>query len=93
MKNSGFSGTPISDFDFKINKNILYIKDLNLGNMSVTNNIKNVLRSAAFDADLLVSELLKLEIIYKDSNGNIDGINLNEDETLSNITFYSLDNN
>jgi hypothetical protein len=49
---------------------ILVIKDLNLGNTSVTNDIENVVNDIAIMESINPADYL---IIYKDSEGNYDG--------------------
>lgn len=58
--------TPKSDYNWKINDDILIIEDLNLGRMSVTNNAEGVINEIY---DQLGSNLHNCHIIYKDSEG------------------------
>jgi hypothetical protein len=52
-----------SDFDLvKVENNIVFIKDANLGNRSVTNDAENVVR-------FLLSEHPNHRIVYMDSDG------------------------
>jgi hypothetical protein len=76
-----------SDYDYYIDREnaspVLVIIDLDRGGKSVTNNIKAILNSIAavenFD--------LTMPIIYKDSDGNYDGVRIDESGTIS---FYPL---
>lgn len=61
-----------ADFEYDINNDVITIEDLDLGNMSVTNDIENV-----------ITEIVQLEgiisldgflIMYMDSSKKIDGI-------------------
>ena len=64
-----------ADYDYQLTKynnkiDVLAIEDLNLGNVSVTNDIENVV------ADISRLEKLKAEdymIVFKDSTGHWDG--------------------
>jgi len=51
-------------------RQIIIIEDLNLGGMSVTNNIENVVREIEIMEKIKASEFM---IIYKDSEGVYDG--------------------
>lgn len=62
-----------ADYSYKINDDVISIIDLNKGNMSVTNDIENVI------ADIYSKEKLNPvfhKIIYRDSYGTWDGFNL-----------------
>lgn len=58
-----------SDYIYFIKGKVLIIEDSDLGNRSVTNDIQNVLQ--AIKTDL---EFLPEVVIYKDSEGNFDGV-------------------
>jgi hypothetical protein len=62
---------PKSDYKWKFKDNILFIQDLNLGRMSVTNNIENVLSEIK---DEMGEKITEAKIIYKDSQGVWDGV-------------------
>lgn len=72
-----------------VNQTVLFIEDLNQG-MSVTNNIENVLEEigqelkASSGGSISINDL---QVIYRDTNGNIDGVNT-QDGRLN--TFYSI---
>lgn len=63
-----------ADYDWKIqdygNKKLILIEDLNLGNMSVTNDIENVVDDICKTNQIVCEDYL---IIYKDSEGIWDG--------------------
>ena len=86
-----------SDFKHSIEehggRNVIVIEDLDLGNMSVTNNIDNVLE--------IISKLehitpVQYMVVYKDSNGVWDGydvktgefVSLNEDHWRDAVSHY-----
>ena len=58
-----------SDYIYFIKGKVLIIEDSDLGNRSVTNDIQNVLQAIKTDLDFLPET-----IIYKDSEGNFDGV-------------------
>ena len=58
-----------SDYIYFIKGKVLIIEDSDLGNLSVTNDIQNVLTSIKKDLDFLPET-----IIYRDSEGNFDGV-------------------
>lgn len=62
--------TPKSDYTYTIEDDILAIVDLNLGRMSVTNNIENVIAEIAEERRFLPEEVL---VIYRDSEELWDG--------------------
>jgi len=70
-----------SDFTYRIEGNetpVLIITDLDRGGKSVTNNIEVILKSIA-DADGLdIYSFIGMPIIYRDSEGNYDGIKVND---------------
>ena len=66
-----------SDFNYGIVGNVLWIKDNNLGNMSVTNDMENVLEHLDKQLDYALSNNRYL-IVYCDSEGTWDGIYYHE---------------
>lgn len=58
-----------SDYIYFIKGKVLIIEDSDLGNRSVTNDIQNVLTAIHNELDFLPET-----IIYKDSEGNFDGV-------------------
>lgn len=62
---------PKSDYEWRFKDNILFIEDLNLGRMSVTNNMENVLSEIR---DKIGEKIIGAKIIYKDSEGFWDGV-------------------
>ena len=58
-----------SDYAYKVEDEFLIIKDLNLGRMSVTNDIENVLNEIG---KVIILDLYK--IIYEDSDGMFDAV-------------------
>ena len=66
-----------SDYTFHINskhgKQVLVIEDLDRGDMSVTNNIEAVLTEIA---DEIGTSIYQMPIVYRDSDGRYDGINV-----------------
>lgn len=63
-----------SDYTFRVietqGRNVISIIDLDLGHMSVTNNIENVLTEIAEIAKIQPKDYL---IVYKDTDGKWDG--------------------
>lgn len=59
-----------ADYTYNIKGNKLSIQDLNLGNMSVTNSIEDVVEEICKKNNL---DPNILEIIYRDSDGHWDG--------------------
>lgn len=72
-----------SDFEFYITNDVLVIIDQNLGRMSVTNDMENVLEWAYRTLRHLNIEMPK-KIIYRDSEGIFDGVLYRNGE----VTFY-----
>lgn len=61
------------DYTYTIeDDNILFIEDLNQGRMSVTNGIEDVLAEIAEKIDTNIQDC---SVIYRDSDGMIDGVN------------------
>jgi len=91
-----------SDYEYRIEKSggvncqhgaggapVLVITDLNRGGMSVTNNIEAVLRKIEtdVDTDLYFLTLCGWKVIYRDSEGNYDGVEL---LATGDVSFYPL---
>lgn len=60
-----------SDYAYKVESKYLIIKDLNLGRMSVTNDIEEVLNEIS---NKITNPLDSYKIIYEDSDGMFDGV-------------------
>jgi len=69
-----------SDYTYRIDGNILFIEDENRGNMSVTNNIENVLDEIAKE---LNTSMQNYRVVYRDSDGNIDGVSIKDGQFLN----------
>lgn len=70
---------PVSDYTFAIGKDgDVHIVDLNLGNMSVTNDAENVI--AAIHAEI---DLMGRNVTYTDSEGQVDRLIHNQGEFLA----------
>lgn len=76
-----------ADYDYVIidEINLLIITDLNYGNMSVTNDIKNVLE----DIKQKGIKLSDYKVCYQDSSGCFDGLFVNK-ETEEFVHFYCI---
>jgi hypothetical protein len=77
-----------SDYDYRIDRRaepVLVIKDLNKGGKSVTNNMEAILKRIAADEGCI----LAMPIIYRDSEGNYDGVTPSSNP-LGSVSFYSL---
>ena len=73
---------PLLRCDFVIvanetNEEKLTIKDMNLGRMSVTNDIENVVRFLLYNSWVRGREMLK-RLFYYDSEGRLDEVLINE---------------
>jgi len=66
-----------SDFNYGIVGNVLWIKENNLGNMSVTNDMEHVLEHIDKQLDYALSNHRYL-IVYCDSKGVWDGVYYND---------------
>jgi hypothetical protein len=68
-----------SDYDFTIDRTgdspVLVIQDLDRGRKSVTNNMDAILKRIAADTGC---SLEQIPIVYKDSDGNFDGVQISE---------------
>lgn len=64
---------PHSDFTWEIRKNVLVIVDLDMGNMSVTNDIHRVWRYIREQIGIITFDELKA-VIYQDSDGYFDEV-------------------
>jgi hypothetical protein len=77
-----------SDYAYHINskhgQQALVIEDLNRGGMSVTNNIEAIIAEIA---DEIGTSIYQMPIVYRDSEGQYDGIN---GEKLRSDTFYGI---
>lgn len=77
-----------SDYAYHINskhgKQVLVIEDLDRGGMSVTNNIEAIIAEIA---DEIGTSIYQMPIVYRDSEGQYDGIN---GEKLRSDTFYGI---
>ena len=83
-------GAAASDYDYRIDRGaepVLVITDLNRGGLSVTNNIRAILDQITWDEGVLDIKFLTELIIYRDSDGNYDGIAV---DNTGRVTFYSL---
>lgn len=64
-----------SDYTYHVRRGgkrpVIVIEDLNLGRMSVTNNIEAVVEAVCEDLDLAPADA---EIVYRDSEGIYDGV-------------------
>lgn len=77
-----------SDYAYHINskhgQQALVIEDLDRGGMSVTNNIEAIIAEIA---DEIGTSIYQMPIVYRDSEGQYDGIN---GEKLRSDTFYGI---
>lgn len=62
-----------ADFTYEVRDEVLCIKDLNLGKMSVTNDIENVVEWIRKLKGWSREKMLATRIVYKDSQGMYDG--------------------
>jgi hypothetical protein len=60
-----------SDYEWRFKDGILAIEDLNLGKMSVTNNMENVLTEIR---SKIGDKILDAKIVYRDSEGSWGGV-------------------
>lgn len=78
--------SPKSDYEWRFKDGILSIEDLNLGKMSVTNNMENVLTEIR---SKIGDKILDAKIVYCDSEGEWDGVIPEWTITgCSNVQFY-----
>lgn len=63
-----------SDYEYEIIDEIIIIYDLDCGNVSVTNDVRNVLAEVKSN----VSDFKHKKIIYRDSEKTFDGIEVDE---------------
>jgi hypothetical protein len=75
-----------ADYTYKIDGYSLAIEDLNLGNMSVTNDIENVLATIAKKENLSLSDY---QIMYCDSEGIWDGVDYDNGK----VSFFPISEN
>ena len=75
----------LSDFEYYITPAVpvLVIRDLDIGGLSVTNNMPAILKTISAETHCL----LAMPIIYRDSEGHYDGVILNLE---GNVTYYPL---
>ena len=73
-----------ADFTYTIEGNVIAIVDLCLGGRSVSGDIETVLREIGRE---LKSDLSGYALVYRDGQGNWDGIRLVDGDT---IDFYAL---
>ncbi len=78
-----------SDFAYQIIDDVLCIKDLNLGKMSVTNNIENII-DYILKNDNDIGKLKKILVIYKDSENEWNEIRLNENKNFENFSYIGV---
>jgi len=87
-KSMRFDPSDDSDYTYRIENNkdgsVLVIIDLNIGRKSVTNNIEAILRRIAADEKIV---LTTMQIIYRDSEGNYDRVQVSASGSVS---FYPL---
>jgi hypothetical protein len=75
-----------ADYTYTIDGYVLAIEDLNLGNMSVTNDIENVLAAIAKKENLNLNDY---QIMYCDSEGIWDGVDYDKGK----VSFFSISEN
>jgi hypothetical protein len=64
-----------SDYEFAVSDDFILIRDMNLGNMSVTNNIETVVREVAAIVHKVEGKPLRcFRLLYMDSERMVDGI-------------------
>jgi len=77
---------PKSNYEWRFKDGVLAIEDLNLGKMSVTNNMENVLTEIR---SKIGDEIVGAKIVYRDSEGEWDGvIPVWTREVCTNVQFY-----
>jgi len=77
-------------YDVDYHNNIVVIKDLDLGRMSVTNNAENVLTEIEHHINLFGETIIDKTIFYKDSRGNIDEIEPNWLSGICNMVTFKI---
>jgi hypothetical protein len=68
-----------SNFTYTIDGKILFIQDSNEGGMSVTNDIETVIYEMNELLKEMNSSIKEFDIIYRDSQGMIDGVYTKDD--------------
>jgi hypothetical protein len=68
-----------SNFTYTIDGKILFIQDSNEGGMSVTNDIEMVLHEMNELLKEMNTSLKEFDVIYRDSQGMIDGVYTKDD--------------
>jgi len=74
-----------SNYTYNTLNDVLYIIDENLGGMSVTNNMEDVLEAIREDG----IDLQNYKIMYKDSEGIWDGVRITKYDPIE-IIFFSI---
>ena len=69
-----------ADFDWRVHGDLVKIVDLNLGNMSVTNDLENVLAALVGE---LPNPITQFRFIYRDTMGEWDHIRVRDHEVLA----------
>lgn len=79
-----------SDYTYELVNNVICITDLDFGNMSVTNDIENVIEE--IDNELRIDNLsiMEYKIIYCDSNKYWDGVLFKKLRTGYHVDFYPI---
>jgi len=77
--------TGMSNFECRIVDGVLVIIDLDIGGMSVTNNIEAILRQIGDEHNLDIQRL-DIPIVYRDSDGHFDGVRASK----RGVRFYPL---
>jgi hypothetical protein len=73
-----------SDFNWDIvDTNVIYIEDLDLGRMSVTNDIERVCAFIRDKLNVTEERMRNYCIFYKDSDGDFTGVDYKEDDLIS----------
>lgn len=63
-----------SNFTYTIDGRVLFIEDSNMGGMSVTNDVENVIEEMNTLLSAMGTSVKDFDVIYRDSDGMIDGI-------------------
>lgn len=74
-----------SNYTYKIDGEFLFIEDLNTGDKSVTNDIEEIVKELAICIGPNIKDML---IIYRDSDGVIDGIDITDTTPVEFAGFY-----
>lgn len=65
------SDAPRAEFVYGIDNGVLWIEDVGVNTRSVTNDMINVLNDIRHETGV---DLTSVKVVYKDSNGNWDGV-------------------